>query len=203
MTNETLKYYDNNAYLLAKRYENAEISSVWERIDEAFCSGEKVLEIGCGSGRDTAYMHEKGLDVFAIDGSFGLIKQALVKHPELTGRISQTILPSVFPFSDSSFEGIVSIACLMHFKPSHIREILTEICRVSKRKAVLVISVPSGRADVLDGKDDKGRTFTLLPIEAWKKIFLEFKFGVIDVQIKPDGLGRDGIEWATFTLKTA
>jgi len=201
VTSDTLKFYNDNASELCQRYESAEVNHLWEKIVATFHSGSKILEIGCGSGRDASHMYENGLDIIAIDGSLELLNQTIKTHADLSGRVCQTILPSFLPFADAVFDGIISIACLMHFSEEHIRQILSEFCRVTKSNAQFIISIPAGRADVSDGTDDKGRIFILLTIEEWEKLFLDFNIKIIDLQIQSDGLGRKGVEWASFMLK--
>jgi len=201
MTNATLDYYNNNSEELSIKYEGADVKSLWSELLSAFANNNKLLEIGCGSGRDASWMLKHGFQVQAIDGSLELIRKALTKHPELEGKIIQVILPSKLPFVDNCFDGIYSIACLMHLELNQINKVLDEIKRVVKPNAPVFISVPINRGDVCNGKDDKGRTFTLLKLEKWKTLFNKFNLITIQTNIRPDGLGRENIDWATFTLR--
>ena len=46
----------------------------------------KMLEIGCGEGRDAGYLLERGCDVLATDVSPAAIRYARKKYPECAGR---------------------------------------------------------------------------------------------------------------------
>lgn len=201
MKNITLDYYNNNSEELCGKYEGANVKGLWSELDSIFTNNSSLLEICCGSGRDASWMLKRGFQIQAIDGSLELIDEALKTHPELEGKVKQIVLPSKLPFSDNFFDGVYSIACLMHLKVNQIKEVLAEITRVVKPNAPVFISVPINRGDVFNGKDDKGRNFTLLNMEEWKSLLNKFNLITIQAKTGPDSLGRENIEWADFTLK--
>jgi SAM-dependent methyltransferase len=201
---DTLDYYNQNADEISSRYEQADVAELWQIFSRLLGSGQKILEIGCGSGRDAAYIAKLGCDVHAIDGSVKLCKKAVELHPELENRIVFHRLPKTLPFADRHFDAVVSIACLMHIQLNQISIVLAEIIRVLKPGGVAVISVPIQRDDVSDAEVDCcGRQFTLIPAEEWKDKFYVAGFKVIEAKINPDGLGRDGVLWANFILRAS
>ena len=84
---ETLSYYENNAKHLSQRYESANVDNIHALLLNTFPSKSYLLEIGCGSGRDASFMHQKGYDILAIDGSVEMIAEAKRCHPELEGSL--------------------------------------------------------------------------------------------------------------------
>ena len=68
MDSSTLDYYSANANDVAQRYEAAQ-SSLGERFATAFAPGGRVLDIGCGSGRDLAELGRQGFQPFGLDGT--------------------------------------------------------------------------------------------------------------------------------------
>jgi SAM-dependent methyltransferase len=199
---DTLDYYNQNAAEISSRYEQAEVAELWQTFSRFFEAGQKVLEIGCGSGRDAAYMIKLGCDVRAIDGSVELCKKAVELHPELENRVVFHRLPEVLPFADGQFDAVVSVACLMHMQLNEISPVLAEIARVLKSRGLAFISVPIQRDDVDDAEVDCcGRQFTLISVSDWKDKFSSTGFEVIETKINPDGLGRLGVLWANFILK--
>ena len=53
--NKTQNYYSTNASLLSPRYESANVSELQSKLLNNFKNKHKILELGCGSGRDAAY----------------------------------------------------------------------------------------------------------------------------------------------------
>ncbi len=50
----------------------AQRSSVWKELEKAFFPGDRVLEIGCGTGVDACFMAARGVRVAACDNSPGM-----------------------------------------------------------------------------------------------------------------------------------
>ena len=40
--------------------------AVWRRIDRLFAAGDRVLDLGCGTGADAVHLAERGVRVMAI-----------------------------------------------------------------------------------------------------------------------------------------
>ncbi|MGM0405560.1 MAG: class I SAM-dependent DNA methyltransferase, partial [Thermoplasmatota archaeon] len=56
----------------------------------------RVIDLGCGDGRDTNYLHQKGADVVGIDLSQGMINLARQNHPKIAF-FKQDMRETVFP----------------------------------------------------------------------------------------------------------
>ena len=52
---------------------------VWRQTDRAFAAGERVLDVGCGTGEDAVHLAERGVQVLATDASPDMIQQARTK----------------------------------------------------------------------------------------------------------------------------
>ena len=55
---------------------------VWRQLDRAFAPGERVLDVGCGTGEDAVHLAERGVHVLATDASPDMIEQARRKADE-------------------------------------------------------------------------------------------------------------------------
>jgi SAM-dependent methyltransferase len=58
------------------RIGRAQRASVWRELEKAFRSGDRVLEIGCGTGVDACFLAERGVTVLACDSSPQMIAVA-------------------------------------------------------------------------------------------------------------------------------
>ena len=199
--NQTIEYYNKNAAEFCEKHDSVRLGSFYEAMRREFPKGAKLIEIGCGSGRDAALALQDGYDVFALDGSENLLKEIPKIHPELTNRLIFAILPSKLDFLDNFFDGFYSVACLMHLSESEVIETLKELNRITNKNSKGLVSVPACRSDVTDeGVDIHNRVFHLRTLEEWGNIFKKAGFNSFAGESEPDKLGRDGVWWRTFTL---
>lgn len=54
----------------------AQRAAVWKKLETAFHCGDRVLELGCGTGVDACFLADRGVKVFACDNSPEMIKVA-------------------------------------------------------------------------------------------------------------------------------
>lgn len=103
--------------------------------------GKKVLEIGCGPGRDAKYLFQNGLTVTGID----LAKNFL--------RISRRVAPKAqfklmdmrsLKFASESFDGLWVMASFLHVPKVHAPETLAGFARVLRPGGLMYISVKVG-----------------------------------------------------------
>src|SRR5277367_2207624 len=64
----------------------AQRSSVWKELEKTFRPGERVLELGCGTGADACFLAERGIKVFALDASPQMISVARRKALDLRNK---------------------------------------------------------------------------------------------------------------------
>lgn len=93
----------------------------------------KVLDLGCGVGRHSLFLAEVGLDVVAMDGSAtGL---AVLRETAMANELKMEIRQGdadALPFSDSSFEYVLSWDVLYHGNLGDAGRRIAEIWRVLK-----------------------------------------------------------------------
>jgi demethylmenaquinone methyltransferase/2-methoxy-6-polyprenyl-1,4-benzoquinol methylase len=98
--------------------------------------GERVLEIGCGTGESLATMLRAGIQPVGIDLSPGMLGQARKKMFHSQRAYLSTADALHLPFSENSFDAILMIFTLELFTDPEIPQALGEIQRLLK---------PSGR----------------------------------------------------------
>ena len=82
---QTKKTYDT----IARGYSAARFDHFWVEEFEryaALLAGRKVIDIGCGAGRDAAVFVERGYDYIGVDLSEGMLKVAAERAPTGTFR---------------------------------------------------------------------------------------------------------------------
>lgn len=204
MDSLTLDYYSSNANDVAQRYEAAQ-SSLGGRFSTAFSPGGRVLDVGCGSGRDLAELARQGFQPYGLDGTPKFVQLAQELHPELKGRVIHGLLPDFpVPFG-GEFDGVLCCAVLMHIDSTKLFNAALSIKRCLKVNGRLLISVPTQRSDTEGGeRDANGRLFKTYPPGYLRLIFERLGFSLIDQWGNSDAMNRQGIEWVSllFQLKS-
>lgn len=205
MDQRTLAYYTENAKNLAQRYESA-ASSLAPHFLSAFAPGGRVLDIGCGSGRDLAELQKLGFQAYGLDGTSELVSLAQSLHPELKGKVVHGLLPEFdVPFG-GEFDGVLCCAVLMHIDSTELFNAALTIKRCLRVNGRLLISVPSQRSDTdATERDANGRLFKTYAPGYLQLIFERLGFLLIDQWANSDAIGRKGVEWVSqvFQLKSA
>lgn len=201
MQADTLNYYNNHFLSLINRYELADVNEVQKFLLQTFNKNSKLLEIGCGSGRDASFMVKNNYDVIAIDGSKNMIEEAKKLHPELSAKLFHQTLPNDLNFY-KKFDGVYSIATLMHLSKNDLEKTILKIYDLLNSNGKFLMSVSLFRDDIENnGFDQKGRFFLVLSFEEWVSLLENIGFTILERKINNDGLDRSGIEWLTLVLK--
>ena len=67
MDKETQKYYEENANLYFQKTKNLNMLSFQNQFLKLLPRTAKILDFGCGSGRDLKYFYENGLQAIGIE----------------------------------------------------------------------------------------------------------------------------------------
>ena len=196
----TKRYYNTHAASLVNRYEQAEMSSTHEKMAEFFTPGDRLLECGAGSGRDAVFLLRKGMDITALDSSSEMVSEALRLHPELTDRMEIRQLPEELKiYSPESFDGVFSIATIMHFDHAQITAWLKQVYSILRPGGKIYYSICLARSGLNQaGIDNKGRYFLIKRQDWWIKRTNEAGFNLINTTTNSDGLGRREVLWLTI-----
>ncbi len=201
MDHATLDYYSQNATAVAARYESV-VSKLSESFGVAFKPNSKILDIGCGSGRDLVALSTLGHDCYGIDGTAEFVTLAQELHPALTGRIEHVVLPDGTPPFGGEFDAVLCSAVLMHLSVDQLNPSAIFVKRCLKRGGRMLYSVPSKRLDVNETeRDEHGRLFVLDSEERLQRIFEQIGFGLICKWSDSDSLGRSSVEWLSVLME--
>lgn len=157
----TLDYYNSKA----KDFVSDTVDIVFTEIQDIFLEcvpvGGKILDFGCGSGRDTKYFLSKGYNVDAIDGSEKLCKIA----SEYTGvQVKQMLFEELDVVEE--YDGIWACASILHVEKKQLTDIMKKIAIATKTDGVVYASFKYGEFEGVRN----GRFFTYLTEESLGKL---------------------------------
>lgn len=198
VSESTIQHYESQAEYLTTRYESADVRKLQEKLLLTLIDCNSILELGCGSGRDAAFILQTLTPerIIITDGSKNMLTLAARIHPELTPFLKKLELPEDLKHDKRTYDGIYSIAALMHLTEPGIIESLHEVARLLKASGVLFVSVCTKREKQTE---DDQRTFTLRNNEWWIDQFRNAGLKVTEVAETTDGLNRNETIWLNIT----
>ena len=99
---------------------------------------KSILEIGCGTGKNTAFLAQIGDSVHALDFSQGMIEKARAKVSAQNVRFSMTDITKRWPGNDMEFDLVVCNLVLEHI--ADLAFIFSEAPRVLQNKGRFFIN---------------------------------------------------------------
>lgn len=145
----THHYYSEEAIAYAAETLIIDIASETQAICLATAPPAKILDLGCGSGRDTLYFRSKGYEVTPVDSSPAMCQLAAVETQSPV--IPKNVLSLGY---DKEFDAIWASACLPHIPKNELNDALTQCMKALKPGGLLYFSLKSGEGE---GIDPQGR----------------------------------------------
>lgn len=153
--NKTIGIYNQNAAMLSARYEAFTPVKIRELVHAFFKKGAPTVDIGSGSGRDTAYLNSQGYPTTGVEASDGMRAEANRLHPGFTYQADS--LPELATVENGVFTNLLSNAVLMHLTEAELVKGVMNLLRVlaTKGRAVVSFRGPSVPAN------DQDRQFSI------------------------------------------
>lgn len=190
----TLNYYNNNAEEFVESTINANVENLHNILLKYLNSGDKILDLGCGSGRDSKAFIEKGYKVTAIDGALELCKFA-------SNYIGKPVECKLFSEIDyyNEFDGIWACSSLLHVPYNELPIIFEKVSNALKENGYFYFSFKYGNFS----GERNSRYFTDLDDLRLEELLRSFKeFGVVEKSITGDVReGRENEKWLNVVLK--
>jgi SAM-dependent methyltransferase len=150
----TLDFYAQEAAAYAARSDKLGVTKHLSIFAEQLPKSAAVLDLGCGTGRDTCTLIDAGFAVTAIDGSAEMAREA-------EKRIGAPVRVQLFEDLDdvAAFHGIWANASLLHIPRTGLPNVLARVHRALKPDGLLAASFKSGGQE---GRDKLGRYYNYL-----------------------------------------
>lgn len=155
--------------------------------------GGRIMDLGCGSGRDSRYFLDKGFAVDALDASKELCKLA----QQFTGIAVQCRTIQEWE-PKKTYDGIWACASLLHLERKELHTFFKNCHRFLKKDGVLFVSAKEG---VQTGTDEKGRFFINFDETLIRElVYGDSRYEMLRLWSTKDGLGRE-TNWINLLIK--
>ncbi|MBP5281250.1 MAG: class I SAM-dependent methyltransferase, partial [Lachnospiraceae bacterium] len=190
----TIDYYNKNAASFAQSTASVDFHEVQDKFLTYMPEGAKILDFGCGAGRDAKYFAEKGFEVVAVDGSEELCKVAR----SLSGI---TVRQMFFADLDEteSYDGIWACASILHLPMAELRAVFRKMINAIKPGGYIYTSFKYGTTEGYRG-ERYFIDFTEKTFESFRSQFPEItpKEQWVSKDVRP---GRENEKWLNAIMK--
>lgn len=176
---QTIASYDLHAKDFYKKHGDYEPFDGLLELQRYIQPGSRILDAGCGLGRDTDYLIRQGYpDSIGLDMSYGMLtfgqKSVKFKFPAVHGDFRH------LPFTSGSFDAVWAVASIIHIPPREVVDVLMEFKRVI-RGGYIYLSVLRGRGEEAESGDEGS-------IKRGWRYFVYYEFDDIKLLLDQAGL---------------
>ncbi len=194
LQNKTLEFYNKNAEAFVEDTVDVGFMEIQDKFLRLLPYDGRILDFGCGSGRDTKYFLEKGFHVDAVDGSEELCKIA----SRYTGTEVRQMLFSELDAVDR-YDGIWACASILHLPKREQGAVLRKMAAALKSDGVIYTSFKYGEFE----GERNGRFFTDFTAETFTDCIrgierLQVEECWITDDVRP---GRGDEKWLNLILR--
>ena len=194
MRNNTLNYYNTNANSFVSSTLSVDLSQTQDKFLLLLPPAASILDFGCGSGRDTKYFLDAGMQVDATDGSEELCRLA----SEYTGIPVRQMLFEELDAKEQ-YDGIWACSSILHLPKDVLKDVLKKMIVALKENGIIYTSFKYG---MFEGERN-GRFFT----DFTEETFQEFVSDVNEIKIEESWIagdvrpGRGDERWLNLILR--
>ncbi|WP_319549927.1 class I SAM-dependent methyltransferase [Desulfogranum marinum] len=166
----TFDYYETNAKSYYKQTCNIDPTPFLTVVTKRLSPGAKILDVGCGSGRDILWLKQKGYHVQGLERAPHMAELATIHSG------CQVIVADfeTYNFSDLECDAILLVGSLVHLPHLKLPAVLKRILDGLNKDGYMYLSLKQGKATSVT---HQGRTFSL-----WQRNQLEAVFSDVGLQ---------------------
>jgi SAM-dependent methyltransferase len=190
ITGRTLGHYESRADAFREGTKDHDVSQNYAALLGAI-EGEsplRILDFGCGPGRDLAYFRGLGHDAVGLDGCAAFA--AMARAATGCEVLEQDFLALSLP--EGRFDGIFANASLFHVPSRELPRVLRELRLALAPRGVLFSSNPRGNDREGWNGDRYGWYFEF---DRWRELVTTAGFEEIAHYYRPEGLPRSEQPW--------
>ncbi len=190
ISSRTLRHYQERAQPFLKGTRDHDVSQNIDALLEAIGGDgpKRILDLGCGPGRDLLDFKRRGHDPVGLDGTEAFVRMAQaysgaeVRHQDFLR----------LDLGSTEFDGVFANASLFHVPCSELPRVLGELLECLRPGGVLFSSNPLGENQ--EGWE-RGRYGVFHDFDQWRVFVLGVGFEEVRHYYRPEGLPRDQQGW--------
>jgi SAM-dependent methyltransferase len=159
--NITLDFYNKNTKDFVDHTKDVNFRQTQDKFADRIIAGGRLLDFGCGSGRDTKYFMERGFCVDAVDGSEKICEIASTFIGSPVQKMLFQELEAV-----GLYDGIWACSSILHLPKTELKDVFGKMCRALKSDGIIYTSFKYGKFEGIRN----GRYFT----DFTEEIFSDF-----------------------------
>lgn len=198
ITRRTLEHYERGARQFFEGTRDHDVSQNIGALLEAIHASApyRILDLGCGPGRDLKTFTELGHSAVGLDGSEQFVRMARVWSGCEVWR--QDFIDLQLP--DGEFDGVYANASLFHVPSAALPDVLRRLRATLKPGGVLFSSNPRG--DNQEGWNG-ARYGSYYDYDTWERYLLAAGFIAVHHYYRPAGLPREQQPWLASVWRKA
>ena len=174
---DTKESYDKNVEAYIKRTFHAAPPPLRDFI-KSLPKGAKIVDLGCGPGRDSSAFVEAGMDYFGIDFSNATIKKAKELNPKAKFEVGDFMN---LKFDPESIDAFWAVASLYHLNKSDFEIFMKRLYDFLKRNGQIFIVMKKGDGEHFteDKRYKSGKKFvSYYGLEELESIYKDIGFTI-------------------------
>lgn len=185
MDAETLQAYDSGAEAFADDWDNQPAGADLQDLVRRYFAPGLTADVGCGSGRDAAWLTVNGFQTVGFEPSAGLLAEAKRRHPDVD--FWSGALPELKGVAAETFTNVLCETVIMHLEPSAVEDATRRLVDILQPGGTLYLTwrVTEGSAK----RDDTGRLYAVVDADLVRSA-LEPAELLLDEQVTSSSSGK-------------
>jgi SAM-dependent methyltransferase len=139
MDRPTLAAYDRDAAAFAQDWhEQPAPTDLHDIVERFFINCGTTADIGCGSGREVAWLNDHGFPAKGFDASAGLLAEARRRYPKHD--FAHAELPDLRGIAANAYDNVLCETVIMHLDRAQVAPAVRRLLDIAKPGGILYLS---------------------------------------------------------------